>query len=630
MKLIAKVAIQSNLPQLDRLFDYSIPEWLIPEVQVGSKVKVIFGRSKKPLEAFVIEISQTTDYKGALSEIVEVVGDVPMLQPGIFDLCSELSDRAACNLGELLGLAVPSHMPRVFNAFKAKEPESPDLFLHRSENSKQTKPTRSFVLAEPRVLRLSEGKSIFPSWVHKFVSLASKNAQSGSSSVLLVPDYRESEVLLRALREAGLGDFLVDYTQVQIKSKQYESFLSALTQRISIVVGSRSAAFAPVNNLGLIAMFDESDPSFVDQSSPYLHTRDVVLVRQSIQQCSLLFASHSISTDMVRLIESGYLFDETTAFANPQVSMSEPGLRIDSHAYQAIKKALTNGSVLVQVASLGDSTAYFCQSCNEAANCNSCHGPLWKDSAGHLRCRWCNSFALDHVCACGSSSFTSGRPGATRTASELGRSFPQARVIESTGDKRITIVSGVKNLVVATAGSEPYAEDGYSAVVVLDANVVLSRQKLRSVEEAVRIWSNAIAKLAVGGSAVLVGVKGEFGNQLVLWNHAAIATKELKSRTELRLPPAVRMGSIIGAKPLIEQASKALGLVESVECIGPAPMADSDQWRLMFKYQYSKALELGKLLKVQLAKISVGKTKVLKSGRTSRALTVKMNDSDSF
>lgn len=627
MNLIAKLAIQSNLPQLDRLFDYQVPESLSSRVKVGSKVKVIFGRSKKPLEAFVIDLSTTSEFRGKLSEIIEVVGETPLLTPNIFELCQQLANRAACNLGELLSIAVPGHMPRVYSTFIANAKS-----IESANRVAQLKPAtdcaRDFVLAEPRIVKSPNGQGFHPAWVSHFVSVAEKNVRLGLSTIFLIPDYREIEVLTDGLENAGLLPYLVNYAQDQTKSRQYEAFLSCLTKELSIVVGSRSAAFAPVNNLGTIAMFDEADPSFYDQSSPYLSTRDVALVRQSLENCSLLFSSHSLSTDMLRLIESGYLQDKTKPFASPKLSISEPGPRMDPHAYSAIKKSLDQGGVLVQVSSLGDSTALYCRSCDLAASCDSCHGPLWKDGEGHLRCRWCNSFKLDHICSCGGQVFNPGRPGITRTAAELGRMFPQARVIESTGEKRLTNVRTPKTIVVATPGSEPYTDGGYSAVVILDANVALRRQKLRSLEEAVRTWSNAIAKLTPAGIGVLVGVQGEFGNHLVLWNHKAIASKELKNRAELQLPPVLRLGSITGAKDLVTSASEVLEGLPGVRCIGPAPIAGSDQWKLIFKYAHSQTLELGKSLKVEMAKISVGKTRTLGSGRVSRALTIKMNDSE--
>jgi len=637
MPKIAKLAIQSNLPQLDRLFDYLVPQSLLEQAVIGSRVKVLFGRSKNPLDAFIVDFSENSDFSGRLSEILEVVGPAQTLQPNVFELCRQLAERTASTLGDVLKLAVPPHMPRSFSA-KTKQISqtqgSKDFeFRNLDDASKEliTAGQKSFILAEPRHVDLvfGQGDATCPSWVNTFVLIAGANLEQGKSTLILVPDFREHEVVIEALAISGLEDSIADYSQDQAKSQQYLAFLKALDKQPRIVVGSRSAAFAPAHNLGSIIVLDEADRSYVDQASPYLHTRDVSLVRQSIEQCSIVFVSHSISSDMKRLIDSTFLTDRTRQFAAPRVSNSEPGLRLDSHAYSAIKTGLEQGPVLVQVASLGDSTAMYCKACDEVARCGECQGPLWIDSSGSRKCRWCNSFQFHYRCSCGGVELNLGRAGATRTAAELGRAFPSARVVESTGQGRTTRITRGRTLVIATAGAEPYVDGGYSAVVLLDAKVLLSRQNLRAQEDAVRAWSNAVSKSAPQASCVLVGVSGELSQLFSLWNHDKIAENEYKSRQELGLPPALRLGSITAELSLVSELSEILAKEQAVVRIGPAPLEASstgEQWRLLFKYPYSIGLPLAKMLKVEVARLSVGKLRTASSGRSARAITIKMND----
>lgn len=639
MSKIAKLAIQSNLPQLDRLFDYLVPDSLVDRAEIGSRVRVIFGRSKKPLDAFIVDFPKESEFTGRLSEVLEVVGAAQTLQPNVFKLCQQMAERSASTLGDVLKLAIPPHMPKVFAAHLQTESGGSGSGLKQvAETDEGTKAIiapgeKSFVLAEPRQLVLGVGKSeaTTPAWVKTFVLLATANLLQGKSTLILVPDYREHEVVMNALELSNLSDYVANYSQEQVKSKQFLGFLTALEDKPKIVVGSRAAAFAPAHNLGSILVFDEADRSYSDQASPYLHSRDVALVRQSIENCSLVFMSHSISTDLKRLIDSGFLTDRTIQFPVPRISNSEPGLRVDSHAYSAIKSGLELGPVLVQVASLGDSTAMYCKSCDEPARCSDCQGPLWIDSSGSKKCRWCNAFQLNYRCSCGAVELTLGRAGATRTAAELGRAFPSARVVESTGQARTTSISRGRTLVVATAGAEPYVEGGYSAVVLLDAKIALARQNLRAQEEAVRVWSNAIAKAGYKAPCVLVGVSGELSQLFSLWNHQKIAENEYKSRQELGLPPSLRLGSITAEISLLTQISDILAKNSSIIRIGPAPIetvSGGQLWRLIFKYPYSIGLELAKLLKVEVGRISAGKARTSSSGRSARAITVKMNDSE--
>jgi primosomal protein N' (replication factor Y) len=639
MPKIAKLVLQSNLPQLDRLFDYLVPDSLVNQVELGSRVKVVFGRSKKTLDAFIVDFPKESEFSGRLSEILEVVGNAQTLRPNVFKLCQQLAERSASTLGDVLKLAVPPHMPKAFAAHLQLAPESQDSSsVQLTEDFEGTNAIlavgqKSFLLAEPRQIELGFGESLasVPAWVKMFVLFAAANLAQGKSTLILVPDYREHEVIMEALTLADLAVHISNYSQEQVKSKQYLGFLRALEHTPRIVVGSRAAAFAPAHNLGSILVFDEADRSYFDQASPYLNSRDVALVRQSIDECSLVFISHSISSDMKRLIDSGFLNDRTRQFAAPSISNSEPGLRVDSHAYSAIKAGLELGPVLVQVASLGDSTAMYCKSCDEPARCAECQGPLWIDSSGSKKCRWCNSFQMNYTCPCGGLDLTLGRAGVTRTAAELGRAFPSARVIESTGQVRTTRIIRARTLVVATAGAEPYVEGGYSAVVLLDAKVALSRQNLRAQEEAVRTWSNAVAKAGPKAPCVLVGVSGELSQLFSLWNHQKIAEIEYKSRQELGLPPSLRLGSITAEISLLTELAEVLAKEPSVVRIGPAPLDSSPTgqlWRLIFKYPYSLGLELAKLLKVEVARVSVGKVRTSISGRSARAITVKMNDSE--
>lgn len=626
MSRIAKLVIQSNLPQLDRVFDYRIPQELQNQVRFGQRVFAPFGRSKKPVVGFIVDVVDSSDHQGKLSELESLVSEQVMLTPEVWKLVQELSARSAGTLGELLKLAIPAHMPRITEGYVPIEsdysslpiqPEQVTAFPDGLRGSKIQQPTESIGLSYPA-----------PSWCEEFADIAAGLLLQGESTIILVPNFRDHSLAMAALVRRGFGDFVADYSQEQSKGKRFQAFLRALEQKPQIIIGSRAAALAPAHNLGALLVFDESDPSYADPAAPFLHTRDVALIRQDLQGCRLLFSAYSRSADMQRLIELDYLRDLTQPFPLPKIVTSEPGLRVDSQAHRAIREGLDHGSVLVMVSSRGESVALYCKACDSAATCTNCQGPLWVDSAGKTRCRWCNSFQMNPRCSCGAAEFGTGRAGATRTAAELGKAFPNSRVVESTGADRISQVSPGRNLVVATAGAEPYVAGGYQAVVLLDARVLLSKQFLRSQEEAVRLWSNAVSKLASGGVAVLVGVSGKLAQRFALWSHRELAELELKQRRELNLPPAIRLGSVSGSAPLLILLKATLDEIPEVTAIGPAPQPRGEDWQLIFKYPYSIGIELAKVLKAETASISAGKKALSRSGRNTRSLRVRMNDAE--
>lgn len=638
MPSVAKVAVVSSLPQLDRLFDYLIPVELAEHVELGSRVKVPFGNSTKSLEGFVFELTDRSDFTGKLSSILEVLGVKPSLSPGLLELSKEIASRSASSLGEVLKLFAPSHMPRAYKAhFEGplnKLTIHDDTQMNLLDVDNLTSPSsRHAVLAKPGIgsLGLEGGKRSLPHWVELLVSIAGSNLVSGKSTILAVPDFRDHDYLLEAFAFLGLEGFISDYSQDQTKSQVYEAYLRALDDDPRIIIGSRSVVLAPAFKLGSIVVFDDGDRSYTDQSAPYLNARDSSLIRQSIEGCSLVFVSHARSTEVQRLVETGYLLDSSQEHSRPKISVSEPGFRIDSHAFNAIKRGLEVGSVLVQVASKGESTALFCASCDKRVSCAVCAGPIWVDGAGARKCRWCNAMAQDLACECGETKVSKGRAGATRTAAELGRSFPYAKIVESTGESRIVKIKPGKNLVIATAGAEPFVEGGYQSVVLLDAQTLLSKQFLRATEEAVRLWANAVAKLANGGEAVLVGVSGALAQRFCLWQQSEIAADELATRRELMLPPALRLGSVSGAQALLVELAQSLEGFDKVKLVGPAPYSisgESTEWRLIVKYNYADTVDVAKRLRSETILLSKGKSVIASSGRAVRALKIRMSDGD--
>jgi primosomal protein N' (replication factor Y) len=638
MSAIARVAVVSNLPQLDKLFDYQIPDELLSKAKIGSRVLVPFGKGTKIYEGFIFDIEETTSFQGKLAEVSEVIGDNPSLDKELIELVQELALRSAASLGEMLKLAVPSHMARSFksHSFQVTEVDLPGVSCAIDTSyveSLTARDSRHAIVVRPASLQIQRiGESFSsPHWVALMCLISSINLQGGKSTILAVPDYRDQQVLLDALKFCGLGDFVANYSQEQVKSKIYEGYLRALDPAPRVIVGSRSVMLAPAHNLGTIAVFDDGDASFTDQAAPYLNARDSALVRQSIQKNSLVFLSHARSTDIQRLVETSYILESTLAFPKPKISISEPGFRVDSHALTAIKHGLDSGSVLVQVASKGESTALFCTSCDQKLSCPTCSGPVWVDGRGSSKCRWCNALVSSSQCSCGSTGFSKGRAGSSRTAAELGKSFPGSKVVESTGENRILSVKPGKNLVVATAGAEPFVEGGYNAVIILDAQATMSRQYLRASEEAVRIWANAISKLAIDGEGVLVGVSGALAQKFCLWQHIEIASDELSSRRELALPPALRLGSASGSQAILADLATSLVSFGKVKVLGPAPhslFGESSEWRLIFKYNYSDTVEVAKFLRGEAIRLSRGKSVVAASGRSMRAVKIRMSDGD--
>jgi primosomal protein N' (replication factor Y) len=616
--MIARVVISSPLPQLDRLFDYSIPEALLDFVVRGVRVKVPFGRSKGTLDGFVVEVLAESSFEGKLSEISELVSPVPVLDSGVYELVRAVADRQASTASDVLRLAIPDRSVAVEKRWQESQTLKPHSQLI-------TQGKRESAITEP--VTNENGAA----WVQQIVEATERQFKAGRSSIIVVPDFRDQDVLLTAFSQTECADVVVDYSSTLQKSKRYNNFLKCLSNEVSIVIGSRSAIYAPVRSLGLIAMWDDGDQSHNEPTSPYSHSREVALIRQKLSNCNLLFLGHSRSTEVQRLISLKFVSDITQPFRLPKIANSDSALRVDSLAWNAIRLGLETGAVLVQVASRGNSSSAFCAECERRAECRFCNGPLWIDERSQPRCRWCNAVNLDHSChSCSATKLKLGTAGASRTAAEFGRAFPGIRVIEATGEDKQSLIDKGKFLVVATPGAEPRVAGGYSAVVLLDAHRALNRDSLRATEDAVRQWSNAIALGSSSSRNVLVGVPGALATKFSLWSQSDIAAHELASRVELRFPPAIRLASIGANKELIQEVVTNLAQLGGLEILGPLPVSEQGvekEWRVLIKYEFSEGPKLAEALKALSLKLSAGNQRFsARSGRALRPIRIKMDD----
>ena len=353
-------------------------------------------------------------------------------------------------------------------------------------------------------------------------------------------------------------------------------------------------------------------------------------MRQKNDGCNLLIASFHPSTETTRLLQIGYLQRLEDERQPPKLTYSDSPERIDSSAISLIRESIKNGNVLIQVSAKGFASGYRCADCGSIARCESCHGPLWSARVHEIICRWCGRIHTQIVChKCNSVRVRQVGTGSSRTSAEFGTMFPGSRIVESTGEKLVESVSGKGVIVIASPGAEPRSKSGYDSVILLDANRLLSRDSMRSTESAIRNWVNAISLLKPGGRAHLVGVSADLGSKLSLWSLEELSLKEYQERVELRLPPAVRIASVVGTDAQTAQVSESCRIFPSVELIGPTKQVGTDQWQLLIRYPYLIGLELADHLKALQLQLFAGVTvRSSKTGRSSRAVRIKMDDFD--
>jgi primosomal protein N' (replication factor Y) len=614
------VLIDSPLPQLDRLFDYGIPASMVEIAQPGVRVRVPLRSAGRIADGYIVELAPPGDYTGALSELDSVVSEVPVLTPEIWTLARRASERAAGNASDVVRLAVPKRAVRVEKAYLARGEDAqlppvipkpitgyPSGLIERTIDTGG----RLAVDAIPLVAEAGVG-----SWVgHWAVTMAAAAAHTiagGASAILVVPDYRDQEQLEAALAAVVPAERVVRMDARQPNPERYRSFLRCLGDDALVIVGNRSAVYAPAANLGLIALWDDGDPLHSEQLSPYVHARDAALLRQEQQQTALLFFGHSRSTEVERLVELGYLqaapMDPVVlpkVIPTAQLQSTDrlaAQARIPTAAWREAKAALEFGPVLVQVSRPGYAPRLACADCRQSARCQRCEGPLGQKSATATpACGWCGALAVNWTCSnCEGTKLRLVGAGAGRTAEELGRAFPGVRVIVADGERPILEVSDEPALVIATRGAEPIAAGGYRAVLLLDGESMVARESLRVGEDCLRWWSNAAALASRRAPIVLVGVGGALASTLATWRQADYARAELADRRSLRFPPAVRVATLTGAIGAVSDAIEAVG-VDHLDILGPVDTGEGTV-RTIVRFDYGLGHEIAEGLRAEVVR----------------------------
>ncbi|MEY2694509.1 MAG: hypothetical protein RL142_857 [Actinomycetota bacterium] len=611
---VAKVVFDSPLPALDREFEYSVPTSLQSEIQVGVRVKVPFARQSKV--GFVVALAAEAEFSGKLSEISEIVSAIPVLKPHVYQLLRDVSARQCSSVGELITSAVPARSVRVEKAFPFS---SLDVQV-KPEGIRQTQIVRPVANSETGV----------PQGFLQLAELAAAEFAKGFSVLVVLPDFRDVSLFGTEIEKLVPGDVLVQRSNSDVASENYAKYLTQLTGKQQIVYGTRNVIYSPVSAAASIIVWEDSDQSHTDQQSPYLNTREIALIRQTLASANLFFLGHSRSTEVQRLVNIGYLAAKQTDNWRPKV-LSFKGTGLDTGSFSLIKRALDSGPVLVQVATPGISRSLFCAQCDERSACMSCHGPLWLNANGHAVCRWCGRANLDFKCReCGAAKLRQGGAGATRWSMQLGKSFPGVPVREITSEDRDVTISAKKQIVVATPGTEAVAIGGYSAVLIIDGNLTLGRDSLRASEDALRSWLTAIAFMGSKGEAGIIGLTDEVERAFTLGEVEAVVSEILSERDQLGFPPARRVLSAIGQETSLSKLEELLKGLDGVRVLGISKAASSkaeNDHRLVATFTYASGAAVATEVRAFLASMAGTANRVsVKSGRAIRPISIRFDD----
>lgn len=449
-----------------------------------------------------------------------------------------------------------------------------------------------------------------------YLRAAQKAARSGRGVIILVPEISLTPQLIGRFA-AGLGErFAVLHSMLPARERmlQWEALKSG---EVRIVVGTRSAVFAPVRNLGLVVVDEEHESGYKQDEGLRYNAKHAALVRARAAGGVALLGSATPDLESFHNASEGRyglltLPERVGGAEKPRAELIDVrqeeamlGRRvlIGSRLKKAVDEALAEGGqALLFINRRGYAPALYCPSCGESVRCRSCSVPMTlhrHKTAGSLKCHYCGSGRAEpESCpACGAEGLILLGAGTQKTEDEVQRLWPGARVArldaDSAGlsDMRALLRDFAEKKIDILVGTQMVAKGHHfpalTVVGVLNADDGLGIPDFRAAERTFQLITQVAGRagrIAGSGGRVVIQTRNPAHPVLLaaaLGDYEGFAAKELAERKAAGFPPMKRAVlvriSAVSRKEADAAAMEAAGILKSIpappgtDFLGPAP-----------------------------------------------------------
>jgi len=447
--LYAEILIPQKIARLKSILTYKVPDFLANILQPGHVVKVPL-KSKK-INAAIIKLTNEKPMH-PVKELIEIVNKKPYLQSWQIQLMFWISEYYCAPLHKTLQLFIPKTI------LKRQKNHINEKF--RENMQKPRRELRDLTLDQKKILdkmlnnqrRISLIQDIAGVTKTAIYLHAAKYFIEKQKQVLfLVPEISLTPQMIAYFESIFPGKIAVIHSGLTNTQKTME-WKNILENRASIIIGSRSALFAPFQNLGLIIMDEEHETSYKQEQNPRYHARDVVLkIADFLPSVKIILGSAAPSVESYYRAEQGEfnLFTITRSENRylPKISiidmrneLKKKNISIFSeYLRDKIARSLSrNERIVLFLNKRGTSSAVICRECGYAEKCAFCSTAMTYHSNEKLICHHCG-FQKSAPAVCPNCKGTSIRfigLGTEKAEREISLLFPDAKVIRI--DKDIT------------------------------------------------------------------------------------------------------------------------------------------------------------------------------------------------
>lgn len=489
-----------------------------------------------------------------------------------------------------------------------------------------------------------------------YLQAASEALALGRGVLILVPEIALTPQLIARFR-ARLGDDIAAVHSELTDKARLAMWRGIRENRLRVVVGARSAIFAPIVNLGLVCVDEEHDPSYKQEERVRYHARDMALLRAQKARavCVLGSATPSLASEALvardklkRLVLSERAH---TGALLPRIELVDlkrfgpgptqsPLLSLPLH--RAMEQNLKEGGqTILFLNRRGFAPSYLCESCGAIAHCPDCSVPLTLHRAAgeRLVCHYCAySRSLPKVCEeCGHSTFLLEGAGTEQIETLIEKAFPTARVARldrdvAGGTKSASVLDRMRSreidiLVGTQMVTKGHDLPGVTLVGVLNADTALSMPDFRAAERTFQLLVQVAGRAGRHdrpGKVLIQTRSPEHPALVAAQSHdvRAFIEFELNARLESNFPPFAQLALVrfegMDESQVREESSRLARIAHahspSIEILGPAPAPIA---RIQNRYRYRFMIRAASRAPLREALLRALRTKMTSKVRLS-------------
>jgi primosomal protein N' (replication factor Y) len=569
-----------------RAFTYEVPE----DVGVGAIVRVPFGRSRA--RGIVTELVDSPPDGVEARPIEAVVGELP---PTLVELALWLADYYGSTPARALALVAPLTPKRR----KEQAPPAERQALGGEAEPAELSETQRIAIA--RIVDGGPGNVLLygatgSGKTEVYLQASATMLERGFGAIILVPEIALAPQTVGRFR-ARFGNSVAILHSALTDAERRDERERIASGEARIVVGARSAVFAPMRGVGLIVVDEEHDPSYKQDSDPRYDARTVTAKRAALEGAVAVYGSATPRPESWAALERIELGGRLGASLPPVRVVDlrrEAGYPLSAPLLDALRRVAENRTKAILLLNRrGVAPALHCRACGTTIRCPNCDVALVLHGDSSMRCHHCG-FAREAptLCpTCGSPDLARLGAGTQKLERDLARELPDLELIRLDADAiakpehlAASLARFAESKGAVLLGTQMVAKghhfEGVELAAVVDVDTGLGLPDFRAEERTFQLITQLAGRSGrdAPGRVLVQTFQPDARPVVYAARHdvSRFLTEELERRRALEYPPFAHLVRIVVTGPSIELVVRALDELKAgvtgAELLGPAAL----------------------------------------------------------